>query len=162
MAYRLANDLSGPGSGEREALASPNGLGKVEGNGVAGSARGTVAGTVGTAGTAGGTAGTTGAGSKMDDDEERDAVFYRLEGLGYRVGQGLVERYVYVMSPCAQRLLCCSCLACGEALDEVIENMRWRRARMDKDMRTLRSKLTLFGPPVGSLAIVHASRIRLM
>ena len=29
----------------------------------------------------------------MDEDEERDAVFYRLESLGYRVGQGLVERY---------------------------------------------------------------------
>lgn len=30
----------------------------------------------------------------LDEDEERDAVFYRLETLGYRVGQGLVERYV--------------------------------------------------------------------
>ncbi|ROT38815.1 transport protein particle component [Sodiomyces alkalinus F11] len=30
---------------------------------------------------------------KMDEDEERDAVFYRLERLGYRVGQGLVERF---------------------------------------------------------------------
>lgn len=41
-------------------------------------------------------AATAAAGSKriMDDDEERDAVFYRLETLGYRVGQGLVERYV--------------------------------------------------------------------
>lgn len=26
------------------------------------------------------------------DDETRDAVFWRLDGLGYRVGQGLVER----------------------------------------------------------------------
>lgn len=34
-----------------------------------------------------------GSGSKMDEDEERDAVFYRLESLGYRVGQGLVERF---------------------------------------------------------------------
>ena len=32
-------------------------------------------------------------GKKMDEDEERDAVFFRLEMLGYRVGQGLVERY---------------------------------------------------------------------
>lgn len=31
---------------------------------------------------------------RMDEDEEREAVFYRLEVLGYRVGQGLVERYV--------------------------------------------------------------------
>jgi hypothetical protein len=38
-----------------------------------------------------------GAGAKkMDEDEERDAVFFRLEMLGYRVGQGLVERYVLI------------------------------------------------------------------
>ncbi|KAI0993027.1 hypothetical protein K3495_g15157 [Podosphaera aphanis] len=30
---------------------------------------------------------------KMDEDEEKDAVFLRLEALGYRVGQGLVERF---------------------------------------------------------------------
>jgi len=36
----------------------------------------------------------SGSGSgKMDEDEERDKVFFRLEGLGYRVGQGLVERF---------------------------------------------------------------------
>jgi hypothetical protein len=28
-----------------------------------------------------------------DDDEQREAIFYRLEGLGYRVGIGLVERF---------------------------------------------------------------------
>lgn len=33
----------------------------------------------------------------MDEEEERDAVFYRLETLGYRVGQGLVERYVALL-----------------------------------------------------------------
>lgn len=33
-------------------------------------------------------------GKKMDEEEERDAVFFRLEILGYRVGQGLVERLV--------------------------------------------------------------------
>ncbi|KAF4916954.1 Trafficking protein particle complex subunit 6B [Colletotrichum viniferum] len=36
---------------------------------------------------------TAGSARKMDEDEERDAVFYRLETLGYRVGQGLVERF---------------------------------------------------------------------
>ncbi|GKT53514.1 Bet3 family protein [Colletotrichum tofieldiae] len=41
---------------------------------------------------AGGAAGGSTA-RKMDEDEERDAVFYRLETLGYRVGQGLVERF---------------------------------------------------------------------
>jgi hypothetical protein len=30
----------------------------------------------------------------LDDEEEREAMFYRLESLGYRVGQGLVERFV--------------------------------------------------------------------
>ncbi|KAI2469203.1 transport protein particle component [Annulohypoxylon bovei var. microspora] len=30
---------------------------------------------------------------KLDEDEERDAVFFRLDGLGYRVGLGLVERF---------------------------------------------------------------------
>lgn len=29
----------------------------------------------------------------LDEDEERDAVFFRLEALGYRVGLGLVERF---------------------------------------------------------------------
>ena len=44
-----------------------------------------------------GTAGATtiaggSSGRRMDEEEEREAVFYRLEKLGYRVGQGLVER----------------------------------------------------------------------
>lgn len=30
---------------------------------------------------------------EIDDEEELDAVHHRLETLGYRVGQGLVERY---------------------------------------------------------------------
>ena len=37
--------------------------------------------------------GSAGAGKVLDEDDERDAVFYRLEMLGYRVGQGLVERF---------------------------------------------------------------------
>ena len=28
----------------------------------------------------------------VDEDEQKEAVFRRLEALGYRVGQGLVER----------------------------------------------------------------------
>lgn len=36
---------------------------------------------------------------KLDDEEELDAVHFRLESLGYRVGQGLVERYVSVTLP---------------------------------------------------------------
>ena len=34
------------------------------------------------------------ANADIDEEEEREAVFYRLESLGYRVGQGLVERCV--------------------------------------------------------------------
>ncbi|KAH8673690.1 transport protein particle component-domain-containing protein [Xylariales sp. PMI_506] len=45
------------------------------------------------AGQAGGAGGSGAAGRKLDDEEERDAVFYRLEMLGYRVGLGLVERF---------------------------------------------------------------------
>ena len=30
--------------------------------------------------------------NSIDDDEQREAAFRRLETLGYRVGQGLVER----------------------------------------------------------------------
>ena len=47
-----------------------------------------------------GTGGLVGANGtrKMDEEEERDAVFYRLEMLGYRVGQGLVERFVLSLS----------------------------------------------------------------
>ena len=36
-------------------------------------------------------------GRKMEEDEELDAVHFRLESLGYRVGQGLVERYVFFL-----------------------------------------------------------------
>jgi hypothetical protein len=75
MAYRVANELQ-PDSGS-----------KVDGDKAA---SGSVVAGAGPGG-AGSSAGERG-GSKMDEDEERDAVFYRLEMLGYRVGQGLVER----------------------------------------------------------------------
>ncbi|KAK3989496.1 trafficking protein particle complex subunit 6B [Cladorrhinum sp. PSN332] len=31
--------------------------------------------------------------AQLEEDEEREAVFFRLESIGYRVGQGLVERF---------------------------------------------------------------------
>ncbi|KAK4123894.1 BET3 family protein [Parathielavia appendiculata] len=34
-----------------------------------------------------------GTGTVLDEEEEREAVRWRLEGIGYRVGQGLVERF---------------------------------------------------------------------
>jgi hypothetical protein len=42
----------------------------------------------------GGNGGAVGAGT-VDEEEAREAVFHRLEGLGYRVGLGIVERYVH-------------------------------------------------------------------
>lgn len=38
-----------------------------------------------------------GAAARKDEEEDLDAVHYRLEMLGYRVGQGLVERYVPIL-----------------------------------------------------------------
>lgn len=70
MAYRIVNTVHNPSDGSERIPSSPA---KKEGKGVV-----------------------NGSGSvkKMDEDEERDAVFFRLEMLGYRVGQGLVERLV--------------------------------------------------------------------
>ncbi|KAI1131573.1 BET3 family protein [Nemania abortiva] len=84
MAYRIANELqeasddggSGSGSGSKNN----------EGTGSVSTSAGTMS-------TAPGTASATGRKSKLDEDEEREAVFFRLESLGYRVGLGLVERF---------------------------------------------------------------------
>lgn len=79
MAYRLANELQ-PGE-------SRDGAGARAGAGSTGPRNDGVGERGGGGGGGGGEVG-----SKIDEDEERDAVFYRLEMLGYRVGQGLVER----------------------------------------------------------------------
>lgn len=80
MAYRIANELGEAGD--------DNGSGGSRSNEEAGS----VSTSAGTISTAPGIASATGRRSKLDEDEEREAVFFRLEGLGYRVGLGLVER----------------------------------------------------------------------
>ncbi|KAE8450089.1 hypothetical protein EG329_006870 [Mollisiaceae sp. DMI_Dod_QoI] len=84
MAYRIVNEVDAaiddriPSSAEKKDSGGSVGKGSVATNG----------------GTAGGTSnGGAGKGGKMDEEEERDAVFFRLEMLGYRVGQGLVERF---------------------------------------------------------------------
>ncbi|KAF8457157.1 transport protein particle component [Terfezia claveryi] len=67
LAQRLANELSVNGGG-----------GKDNGGG----------------GESGGSGGSVGhSGEELDEEEEREAVFYRLEMLGYRVGLGLAERF---------------------------------------------------------------------
>ncbi|CZR58983.1 related to TRS33-TRAPP subunit of 33 kDa involved in targeting and fusion of ER to golgi transp [Phialocephala subalpina] len=80
MAYRIVNEVDA-GLDDRIAISSPE---KKDGGSVSG--KGSAVGTAGN-----GTGGVNG--RKMDEDEERDAVFFRLEMLGYRVGQGLVERF---------------------------------------------------------------------
>lgn len=42
----------------------------------------------------------TGTNATIDEDEERDAAYFRLESLGYRVGQGIVERFVFPIFLC--------------------------------------------------------------
>lgn len=83
MAYRMVNtldaasidaDFHAPSSNtstKRDTLGSNSSVGAAKGNGKEVLKDGT---------------------KKMDEEEERDAVFFRLEMLGYRVGQGLVER----------------------------------------------------------------------
>lgn len=83
MAYRVTNELEAASSSSNLAAnaAQTNHHSSTESVSVAtGAAVSTVAG--------------VGAKRVMDEEEERDAVFYRLEMLGYRVGQGLVERCV--------------------------------------------------------------------
>lgn len=79
MAYRVANEVDAAASSESIPKSS--------------SAETTAAGTTGAADS------TTAAraSGRLDEEEERDAVFYRLETLGYRVGLGLVERYAILV-----------------------------------------------------------------
>lgn len=86
LAYRVTQELDTAAVAAAGPAPDANGAGDA----VAGESQ--AGGSVSAAGAAAGTA--VSASRKMDEDEERDAVFYRLEKLGYRVGQGLVERYV--------------------------------------------------------------------
>lgn len=86
MAYRVVNEVDA--AALDDGLPAKAGHESVKSSSVVSNVRD------GGAGSAGGNAmGAGGPGRKMDEDEERDAVFYRLEMLGYRVGQGLVERF---------------------------------------------------------------------
>ncbi|KAI2487167.1 Trafficking protein particle complex protein [Pyrenophora tritici-repentis] len=101
MAYRITADLAqreeewirGSSVGEKGRLSSSGGMSGPGGGmgGVGGDAASTTAGTA--RGTDGGPVGGLGAGTAtVDDEEAREAVFHRLESLGYRVGLGVVER----------------------------------------------------------------------
>jgi hypothetical protein len=85
MAYRVVNEVDAAAGDDRLVYGAG---GKDKEDSVAGTAGGSVSVRAGDG---------TGDARKMDEDEERDAVFFRLESLGYRVGQGLVERFVVVL-----------------------------------------------------------------
>jgi hypothetical protein len=100
LAYRITNELEA-GAKEKEAEANAATGGLIDGQGNQGQGQGQTTvndGAVGDRTTSGGAAGTGMAiregPSVMEEEEEREAVFWRLEGIGYRVGQGLVERWV--------------------------------------------------------------------
>ncbi|KAH7074403.1 transport protein particle component [Paraphoma chrysanthemicola] len=84
MAYRITADLAA----REEEWLQPSKLNRL--SGTSNDASSTVAGT-GAGGPVGGGAG--GGTMTVDEEEAREAVFHRLEGLGYRVGLGVVERF---------------------------------------------------------------------
>ncbi|KAI1766402.1 transport protein particle component [Hypoxylon sp. FL1150] len=79
MTYRVANELDA--TSPESSMLETNGGGGNSGAPAVGNDASSVAAT-----------GTVGS-RRLDEDEERDAVFFRLEVLGYRVGLGLVERF---------------------------------------------------------------------
>ncbi|KAI0440457.1 BET3 family protein [Xylaria telfairii] len=83
MAYRITNELEE--ASDSHGASSSGSKNNEE--------TGSVSTSAGTASTAPGASSATARKSKLDEDEEREAVFFRLEGLGYRVGLGLVERF---------------------------------------------------------------------
>jgi hypothetical protein len=85
MAYRIASDLS---RREEEWLQTSSATIRPRKSEDDSSAVGTAGG----ADTATHTRGADGTGGGMDEEEAREAVFQRLETLGYRVGLGVVER----------------------------------------------------------------------
>ncbi|EKD13468.1 uncharacterized protein L3040_008665 [Drepanopeziza brunnea f. sp. 'multigermtubi'] len=110
MAYRVVNEVDAVQQQQSQSSSSAKDLSagragnengssaKSAGNVTGGGSAVAVGGVNGSVNSAGGGGGGgegrgEGRGRKMDEDEERDAVFFRLEMLGYRVGQGLVERF---------------------------------------------------------------------
>lgn len=79
MAYHITADLAA----REEEWLSPAQKKANRLSGTSNDANSTAAGTGGPVGNVAGT---------VDEEEAREAVFHRLEGLGYRVGLGIVER----------------------------------------------------------------------
>jgi len=99
MAYRVVHDIT-PDTSHPSSSLPPPASQSAETPAVGGSiGGGSVGGAAGVKATGTGRIGEVGKSDlagikrKLDEEEEREAVFWRLEALGYRVGQGLVERY---------------------------------------------------------------------
>jgi hypothetical protein len=96
LAYRLtsnqaAQELGGSGWSPTGTITNNNTKTIATGKSGGGSTAGTV-GTIGAISTGVGVGGIGGSVEGMDEEETREAVFWRLDGLGYRVGLGIVER----------------------------------------------------------------------
>lgn len=102
MAYRLTAELaareeewlhSSSATASHAAAAGMGGTGGGGGGKQGGGADAETSSTLGVSGAGSATGGSTGAKSgELDEEEAREAVFHRLEALGYRVGLGVVER----------------------------------------------------------------------
>lgn len=105
MAYRLAHELD---EREKDGMAGyPSEQISKDGS-VAGSTRTTTTKATGQGTIQGGVRPPgSGMGGEMDEEEERDAVFFRLESQGYRVGLGLVERYLFPLTISPSSVLRC-------------------------------------------------------
>lgn len=148
MAYRVVNEVDAAALDDR--LPAKAGHESVKSSSVASNVR-----DGGGASTAGGTLGGVGAGGagrKMDEEEERDAVFYRLEMLGYRVGQGLVER-------CVLCSMCSYIPIPGDPLEKDICWRSWEKQLRKKAQQDIDEQLLIRVLPIDFHAIGHASQI---
>ncbi len=102
MAFRIADDLSHPPSYESTLLLDGENGGGGAGKKMKGSLEGNGGGK-GKGSLEGSTDGVSGIGGSANGEEEeegrREMVRRRLEGVGYRVGLGIVERFVYAPFP---------------------------------------------------------------
>lgn len=106
MAFRIADDLSHPPSYESTLLLDGENGGGGAGKKMKGSLEGNGGGK-GKGSLEGSTDGVSGIGGSANGEEEeegrREMVRRRLEGVGYRVGLGIVERLVYAPFPLRRR-----------------------------------------------------------
>ncbi|KAF2756151.1 transport protein particle component [Pseudovirgaria hyperparasitica] len=91
MAYRIAAELSAREEDWTRPIGALNTTTTT--TGTSSRAQDTTSTTGGGGGGGGGDGGTAGSVAIVDDEETREAVFYRLEMLGYRVGLGITERF---------------------------------------------------------------------